>query len=97
MALLDSSMTMATGFNALAPAISRGSRTRIVLLATSAEVQSIFTVANLANGIIPRDVLPEVLIHDLWQEACTTTDDSEKALVVVGAIRQVRCPFETGA
>ena len=97
-ALLDSSMTMATGLNVLALAISRGSRTRIVLLSASAEVQSISTVANVAYGIIPREVLPEVLIHDLWQvaagrrlsipasrpgETCTTTSASEKALVVL--------------
>ena len=94
-ALLDSSMPMASGINILASAISKASRTRIVLLASPTELQSIFAVANGAYGIIPRNVLPEVLIHDLRQVAAgwrlpirasrsggahTTTDTSEKAL-----------------
>ena len=98
-ALLDSSMPAGSGVNVLASAISEGSQTRIVLLAARAELRSIFAVANGAYGIVPRDVLPEVLIHDLWQEARTTTDDSEK-----GCWRRpgadpacFRCPFETGA
>ena len=59
-ALLDSSMPLASGVDVLASAISEGSLTRIVLLAAPAELQSIFSVANGAYGIIPRDVLPEV-------------------------------------
>jgi two-component system, NarL family, nitrate/nitrite response regulator NarL len=97
-ALLDSSMPIALGINLSASAISEGSRTRIVFLAAPAELQSIFTVANGAYGIIPRDVRPEVLIRDLQQvaagrrlsvrasrvgEARTTTDASEKALAVL--------------
>jgi DNA-binding NarL/FixJ family response regulator len=95
-ALLDSSMPIASGLNVLASAISEGSQTRIVLLAAPTELQSIFAVASGAYGIVPRDVLPEVLIRDLGQvaagrrlsirafkpgEARTTTDASEKALV----------------
>jgi two-component system, NarL family, nitrate/nitrite response regulator NarL len=97
-ALLDSSMPMTSGIDVLASAISEGSQTRIVLLAAPAELQSIFAVANGAYGIVPRDVLPEVLIHDLRQVAAgrrlsirerrpggarTTTDTSEKALAVL--------------
>jgi len=94
-ALLDSSLPIASGVNVLASAISEGSRTRIVLLAASAELRSISTVATGAYGIVPRDVPPEVLIDNLRQvaagrrlsirasrpgEARTTTDTSEKAL-----------------
>ena len=94
-ALLDSSMPAGSGVNVLASAISEGSPTRIVLLAARAELRSIFAVANGAYGIVPRDVLPEVLIRDLRQvaagrrlsirasrpgEAGATTDASEKAL-----------------
>src|SRR5215469_11667329 len=94
-ALLDSSMSIALGINVLASAISEGSQTRIVLLAP-AELRSIFAVTEGAYGIVPRDVLPEVLIRDLRQvaagrrlsirasppgEARTTTDTSGKALV----------------
>jgi two-component system, NarL family, nitrate/nitrite response regulator NarL len=97
-ALLDSTMPIASGVNVLASAISEGSKTRIVLLAAPAELQSIFAVANGAYGIVPRDVLPDVLIRDLWQvaagrrlsvrasrpgEARTMTDASEKALAVL--------------
>ena len=97
-ALLDSSMPIASGLNVLASAISEGSQTRIVLLAAPTELQSIFTVASGAYGIVPRDVLPEILIRDLRQvaagqrlsirasqsgEAHTTTDTSEKALAVL--------------
>ena len=94
-ALLDSSMPRASGINVLASAISEASRTRVVLLASPTELQSIFAVANGAYGIIPRNVLPEVLIHDLRQVAAgrrlpirasrsggahPTIDTSEKAL-----------------
>ena len=94
-ALLDSSMPAGSGVNVLASAISEGSQTRIVLLAARAELRSIFAVANGAYGIVPRDVLPQVLIRDLRQvaagrrlsirasrpgEAGATTDASEKAL-----------------
>jgi DNA-binding NarL/FixJ family response regulator len=94
-ALLDSSMPIASGVNVLASAISEGFQTRIVLLAAPAELRSIFAVAKEAHGIVPRDVLPEVLIRDLRQvaagrrlsrrmsrpgEARTTPDISEKAL-----------------
>ena len=95
LALLDSSMPIASGVNVLASAISEGSQTRIVLLAAPSELRSIFAVANGAYGIVPRDVLPEVLIRDLRQvaagrrlsirasrpgDAGATTDASEKAL-----------------
>jgi DNA-binding NarL/FixJ family response regulator len=93
-ALLDSSMPLASGVDVLASAISEGSLTRIVLLAAPAELQSIFSVANGAYGIVPRDVLPEVLIDNLRQVAAgrrlslrasrpgeaRTTTDTEKAL-----------------
>jgi DNA-binding NarL/FixJ family response regulator len=97
-ALLDSLMLMASGIQVLASAISEGSQTRIVLLAAPAELQSIFAVANGAYGIVPRDVLPEVLIDNLRQvaagrplpirasrpgEARTTMDTSEQALAVL--------------
>jgi two-component system, NarL family, nitrate/nitrite response regulator NarL len=97
-ALLDSSMLIASGVNVLASAISEESQTRIVLLAAPAELQSIFAVASGAYGIVPRDVLPEVLIRDLRQvaagrrlsirafrpgEARATTDTSEKALAAL--------------
>jgi two-component system, NarL family, nitrate/nitrite response regulator NarL len=94
-ALLDSSMPIASGVNVLASAISERSQTRIVLLAAPGELWSIFAAARGAYGIVPRDVLPEVLIRDLRQvatgrrlfirasqpgESRTTTDTSEKAL-----------------
>ena len=97
-ALLDSSMPMVSGIEVLASARSEGSQTRIVLLAGRGELHSIFAVANEAYGIVPRDVLPEVLIHDLRQvaagrrlpirvsrpgEARATTDTSAKALAVL--------------
>ena len=44
-ALLDSSMPIASGVNVLASAISEGFQTRIVLLAAPAELRSIFAVA----------------------------------------------------
>jgi two-component system, NarL family, nitrate/nitrite response regulator NarL len=94
-ALLDSSMPIASGVTVLASAISEGSQTRIVLLAAPSELRSIFAAAKGAYGIVPRDVLPEVLTRDLRQvaagrrlsirasrpgEARTTTHTSEKAL-----------------
>jgi two-component system, NarL family, nitrate/nitrite response regulator NarL len=97
-ALLDSSMPIASGVNVLASAISEGSQTRIVLLAAPAELRSIFTVAKGAYGIVPRDVPPVVLIRDLRQvaagqrlsirasrpgEAHATMNTSEKALAVL--------------
>ena len=97
-ALLGSSMPIASGVNVLASAISEGSQTRIVLLAAPTELQSIFAVANGAYGIGPRDVLPEVLIRDLREvaaggrlsirafrpgEARPATGTSEKALAVL--------------
>src|SRR5215469_1999219 len=104
-ALLDSSMPIASGVNVLASAISEGSQTRIVLLAAPAELQSILAVAIGAYGVVPRDVLPEVLIDNLRQvaagrplsiraswpgEACATTDASEKALAgLTGRERQI--------
>ena len=97
-ALLESSMPIASGVKVLASAISERSQTRIVLLAAPEELLSIFAVSNGAYGIVPRDVLPEVLIHDLRQVAAgrrlpirvsrpggahTTTDNSEKTLAVL--------------
>jgi two-component system, NarL family, nitrate/nitrite response regulator NarL len=97
-ALLDASIAIALRSNVLASAISEESQTRIVLLAAPAELQSIFAVASGAYGIVPRDVLPEVLIRDLRQvaagrrlsirafrpgEARATTDTSEKALAAL--------------
>jgi two-component system, NarL family, nitrate/nitrite response regulator NarL len=68
-ALLDCSMPLVSGVNALATAISEGSHTRIVLLAAPAELRSIFAVAVGAYGIIPRNAQPEVLVHGLRQVA----------------------------
>src|SRR5215831_15844592 len=68
-ALLDSSMPIVSGVNVLASAISEGFQTRIVLLAAPAELRSIFAVAIGAYGVVPRDVLPEVLIDNLRQVA----------------------------
>jgi len=68
-ALLDSSMPMASGVNISASAISEGSQTRIVLLAAPLQLQSIFAVAIGAYGIVPRNVQPEVLVHGLRQIA----------------------------
>jgi two-component system, NarL family, nitrate/nitrite response regulator NarL len=96
-ALLDTSLPTALGISVLASAISEGSRTRIVLLAEPAELQSIFAVASGAYGIVPRDVLPELLIRDLRRvaagerlsrasqpgEARTATDTSGKAIAVL--------------
>jgi DNA-binding NarL/FixJ family response regulator len=97
-ALLESSMPIASGVKVLASAISERSQTRIVLLAAPEELLSIFAVSKGAYGIVPRDVLPEVLIHDLRQVAAgrrlairvsrpggahTTTDTSEKVLAVL--------------
>jgi two-component system, NarL family, nitrate/nitrite response regulator NarL len=96
-ALLDSSMPIASGVDVLASVISEGSQTRVVLLAAPAELQSIFAVANGAYGIVPRDVLPEILIDNLRQVAAgrrlspwasrpgeaRTTTDTEKALAVL--------------
>jgi two-component system, NarL family, nitrate/nitrite response regulator NarL len=97
-ALLDSSMPIALGINVLASAVSEGSQTRIVLLAVPEELQSVFAIPSGAYGTIPRDVLPEVLIHDLRQvaagrrlsmraseprEARTAADTSEKALTLL--------------
>ena len=97
-ALLDSSMPMASGIKVLASAMSEGSRTRIVLLAEPAELQSISAHASGAYGVVPRDVPSEVLIRDLRQvaagrrlsiraswpgEARATTDTSGKALAML--------------
>jgi two-component system, NarL family, nitrate/nitrite response regulator NarL len=66
-ALLDCSMPM--GLNALATAISEGSRTRIVLLAAPVQLQAIFAVAIGAYGIVPTNVRPEALVHSLRRVA----------------------------
>jgi two-component system, NarL family, nitrate/nitrite response regulator NarL len=68
MALLDCSMPILSGVKVLATSIAEGSRTRILLLATATEQVS-FAAAIGAYGVVPRDVLPEVLIHDLRQVA----------------------------
>jgi len=97
-ALLDASIAIALRSNFLASAMSEESRTRMVVLAAPAELQSICAVDKGAYGIIPRDVLPEVLIDDLRQvaagrrlsiqasplgDAATATDNSEKTLAVL--------------
>jgi len=68
-ALLDSSMPLTSGVNVLASAISEGLHTRIVLLATPAELQAIFAVASGAYGVVPTNVRPEVLVHSLRRVA----------------------------
>jgi two-component system nitrate/nitrite response regulator NarL len=99
-ALLDCSMPIISGVKVLATSIAEGSRTRILLLAAAGEQVSTFATAIGAYGVVPRDVLPEVLIHDLRQvaagrrlsiqtshagEARTTTYTSEKALAALTA------------
>jgi DNA-binding NarL/FixJ family response regulator len=68
-ALLDSSMPILSGVKVLATSIAEGSRTRILLLAAATEQVSTFAAAIGAYGVVPRDVLPDVLIHDLRQVA----------------------------
>jgi DNA-binding NarL/FixJ family response regulator len=68
-ALLDCSMPILSGVKVLATSIAEGSRTRILLLAAATEQASTFATAIGAYGVVPRDVLPEVLIHDLRQVA----------------------------
>jgi two-component system, NarL family, nitrate/nitrite response regulator NarL len=68
-ALVDCSMPILSGVKVLATSIAEGSGTRIVLLAAAAEQVSTFAAAIGAYGVVPRDVLPEVLIHDLRQVA----------------------------
>jgi two-component system, NarL family, nitrate/nitrite response regulator NarL len=68
-ALVDCSMPILSGIKVLATSIAEGSRTRIVLLAAATEQVSTFAAAIGAYGVVPRDVLPEVLIHDLRQVA----------------------------
>jgi two-component system nitrate/nitrite response regulator NarL len=99
-ALLDSSMPMLSGIKVLANCVAEGSRTRILLLGAAAERVSTFAASIGAYGVVPRDVLPEVLIHDLRQVAAgqplsmratpagdtrTTTHTSEKALATLTA------------
>ena len=68
-ALLDCSMPILSGVKVLATSIAEGSRTRILLLAAAREQVSTFATAIDAYGVVPRDVLPEVLIHDLREVA----------------------------
>jgi two-component system, NarL family, nitrate/nitrite response regulator NarL len=97
-ALLDCSMPILSGVKVLATSITEGSRTRILLLAAATEQVSTFAAAVGAYGVVPRDVLPEVLIHDLRQvaaglrlsirgfhagEARTTPYTSEKTLAML--------------
>jgi two-component system, NarL family, nitrate/nitrite response regulator NarL len=98
LALLDCSMPTLSGVKVLATSITEGSRTRILLLAAATEQVSTFAAAIGAYGVVPRDVLPEVLIHDLRQvaagrrlstptshtgEARTTTHPSENTLAML--------------
>jgi two-component system, NarL family, nitrate/nitrite response regulator NarL len=97
-ALLDCSMPILSGIKVLATSIAEGSRTRILLLAAAAEQVSTFAATIGAYGVVPRDVLPEVLIHDLRQvaagrrlstpashasEARTTTYTSQNTLAML--------------
>ena len=97
-ALLDCSMPIISGVKVLATSIAEGSRTRILLLAAATEQVSTFAAAIGAYGVVPRDVLPEVLIRDLREvaaggrlsirafrpgEARPGTGTSEKALAVL--------------
>jgi DNA-binding NarL/FixJ family response regulator len=98
LAILDCSMPILSGVKVLATAIAEGSRTRMLLLAAPTEQVSTFAAAIGAYGVLPRDVLPEVLIHDLRQvaagrrlsirashvrEAHTTTYKSENTLAML--------------
>jgi two-component system, NarL family, nitrate/nitrite response regulator NarL len=97
-ALLDGSMPILSGVKVLATSTAERSRTRILLLAATAEPASMFAAAVGAYGVVPRDVRPEVLIHDLRQvaagrrlstrasqagEARTTMYASERALATL--------------
>jgi two-component system, NarL family, nitrate/nitrite response regulator NarL len=104
MALLDCSMPILSGVKVLATSIAEGSHTRILLLATATEQVS-FAAAIGAYGVVPRDVRPEVLIHDLRQVAAgrrlsirashaeepgTTASTSENTLAMLtGRERQI--------
>jgi DNA-binding NarL/FixJ family response regulator len=98
MALLDCSMPNLSGVKVLATSVVEGSRTRILLLGAATEQVSTFAAAIGAYGVLPRDVLPEVLINDLRQvaagrrlsirasragEAYTTTHTAENTLAVL--------------
>ena len=93
-------MPILSGVKVLATSIAEGSRTRILLLAAAREQVSTFATAIDAYGVVPRDVLPEVLIHDLRLvaagrrlsirapqagEARTTTYTSENTLAILSA------------
>jgi two-component system, NarL family, nitrate/nitrite response regulator NarL len=68
-ALLDSAMPRVSGVKVLATLIAERSRTRILLIAGLAERVSTLAASIGAYGVISRDVLPEVLIHDLREVA----------------------------
>jgi DNA-binding NarL/FixJ family response regulator len=100
LALLDCSMPILSGVKVLATSIAEGSRTRILLLAAATEQVSTLAAAIGAYGVVPRDVLPEALVHDLRQVAAgqrlsirasragevgTTPSTSEKALAMLTA------------
>jgi two-component system, NarL family, nitrate/nitrite response regulator NarL len=62
---LSPDISLLSGVNVLASAISEGPHTRIVLLAAPAELRAIFAVACSAYGVVPTNVRPEVLVHSL--------------------------------
>jgi two-component system, NarL family, nitrate/nitrite response regulator NarL len=92
-ALLGSSMPILSGIKVLTTSMAEGSRTRILLLAPATERVSTLAASIGAYGVVPRDVLPEVLVQDLrqvaagrrlsMQDARSKTDASEKALAML--------------
>jgi two-component system, NarL family, nitrate/nitrite response regulator NarL len=68
-ALLDSSMPILTGAEVLATSVAEGSRTKILLLVAATERVSTLAASIGVYGVVRRDALPEVLVHDLQQVA----------------------------
>jgi DNA-binding NarL/FixJ family response regulator len=64
-ALFDSSMPILSAAKVLATSIAEGSRTKILLLVAATERGSTLVASIGAYGVVRRDVLPEVLVHDL--------------------------------
>lgn len=68
-ALLDISMLSLSRLRAVGDGAWEGLRTRIVLIAADEERRSPIAAVMRAYGVLPRDVQPEILIHELRQVA----------------------------
>jgi DNA-binding NarL/FixJ family response regulator len=68
-ALFDSSMPILSEAKVLATSVAEGSPTKILLLVAATERVSTLVAYIGAYGVVRRDVLPEVLVHDLQQVA----------------------------